>query len=186
MVGISHHPMTIDLCWRSCKITDYKQGNKVLEDNSVSGIKKWELFQYYRSEIKHEHSLLLGRITWYITCQSFLLTVYVISYSNSKHPNWFSNILLPILAIAITFLACLMIEGATKTIEMWRELQFNLIKNNQELNPILIDRWRSKKEEEKKDDIHFRALWFPRFVTVLFGITWFLIAFLSWRYPWMS
>jgi hypothetical protein len=33
----------------------------------------WELFEYIRSESKHEHSLFTGRVTWYITCQSFLL-----------------------------------------------------------------------------------------------------------------
>ena len=33
----------------------------------------WELFQYFRGEIKHEHALLAGRVTWYITCQSFFV-----------------------------------------------------------------------------------------------------------------
>jgi hypothetical protein len=155
----------------------------VLEDNSVSGIKKWELFQYYRSEIKHEHSLLMGRTTWYITCQSFLITVYAITYSNYKHPNWFSNLLLPILAILISFLAYSMIKGATKTIKMWRELQDKLIRENQDLEGILIDR---RNEKTEKDDIHSQALWFPQFITIIFAITWLLIAFLSWRYPWIS
>jgi hypothetical protein len=40
----------------------------------INDAKAWELFQYFRSEIKHEHALLTGRVTWYITCQSLLGT----------------------------------------------------------------------------------------------------------------
>jgi hypothetical protein len=144
----------------------------------------WELFEYIRSESKHEHSLLTGRVTWYITCQSFLLTIYVISYVNSKGSSWFSNLLLPFLAISITILAFFMIQGATETIEMWNKLRAELLKKRHKLNPILISRWHPHKSND--DFIHFSALWFPRFITFLFGAVWIVIAFASWTHPWIE
>jgi uncharacterized membrane protein YhdT len=146
----------------------------------------WELFKYFREEIQHEHTLLMGRVTWYITCQSFLLTVYGITYSNSRGPNWFSNILLPILGISVTFLALNMIQGATLTIKMWSEMRVDLINNYPELDPVLITRWRSNSNgQNHKDAIHVKALWFPRFIPMIFLITWILISYLSWQNPWL-
>lgn len=163
---------------------DIKDGLEYLEQNSESVKKTWELFQYFRSEIQHEHSLLMGRVTWYITCQSFLLTVYAITYSNSKQPNWFSNFLLPSLAIIVSFLSYFMIQGATKTIDMWGKLRVELVMKNSQLDPFLIPRWRSK--APKDDPIHLRALWFPQFISILFVIIWVLIAYFSWRFPWIK
>jgi len=146
----------------------------------------WELFKYFREEIQLEHSLLMGRVTWYITCQSFLLTVYGITYSNSGGPNWFSNILLPILGISVTFLALHMIQGATLTIKMWSEMRVNLINNYPALDPVLITRWRSNPNSQNhKDIIHTKALLFPRFIPIIFLITWILISFISWQKPWL-
>lgn len=163
---------------------DIQEGLKYLEDTSSSAEKTWELFQYFRGEIQHEHSLLMGRVTWYITCQSFLLTVYAITYSNSKQPNWFSNLLLPFLAIIVSFLSYYMIQGATKTIDMWGKLRVDLVKKNSGLNPIVIPRWRS--DAPKDDPIHLRALWFPQFISAIFIIIWVLIAYLSWKFPWLK
>jgi hypothetical protein len=144
----------------------------------------WELFEYVRSESKHEHSLLTGRVTWYITCQSFLLTAYAVSYANNKGPNWFSNLLLPFLAIVITIPAFSMIYGATATIEMWSELRVELLKKHDELTAILISRWHPNRLS--KDSIHFRALWFPKFIPFLFATVWLVIAFFSYQSPWVK
>jgi hypothetical protein len=145
--------------------------------------KAWELFQYFRGEIKHEHALLMGRVTWYITCQSFLLTVYAISYSNCRGHNWFSNLFLPLFSILVTFLALNMITGATLTIRMWSEMRKHLIIANPSLNSVIITRWRHP--AIRNDAIHDRSLWFPRFIPILFMVAWILIAVLSWASPWL-
>jgi hypothetical protein len=148
----------------------------------------WELFRYFRSEIQHEHSLLMGRVAWYITCQSFLITVYAVSFGAVKRFNWFSNILLPTLAITISILAYFMIQGATTTINMWGELRRDLINFSTSsrpgtgLDPILIQRWRS---DFGRDAIHQRALWFPQFITIIFMVFWIVVSLLSWRSPWI-
>ena len=134
--------------------------------------------------------MLFRSVTWYITCQSFLLTVYAITYSNSKQPNWFSNLLLPCLAIIVSILSYFMIQGATRTIDMWGELRISLIKKSAELNhdsglnSVIIPRWRSDAPNE--DSIHLTALWFPQCITFIFAITWCVIAIFSWTFPWLK
>jgi hypothetical protein len=131
----------------------------------------------------------MGRVTWYITCQSFLLTIYALTYSNNRGPNWFSNGLLPLLAIIISSLAYFMIQGATRTINMWGKLRQQLViessRSNPEqgLNPLLIERWRL---HDRRDWIHIRALWFPQFITGVFILTWIVIAYWSCQVPWIS
>jgi hypothetical protein len=142
---------------------------------------EWDFFEYIRSEIKHEHDLLTSRVTWYITCQSFLLTVYGVTFSRAG-ANWFSNITLPVLAIFVTILSFFMIHGATTTISMWCELRLQLTEKYPKLRAILISRWHDKSE----DLIHRRALLFPKLITLIFAITWIVIGFVSFKFPWLS
>ena len=144
----------------------------------------WELFRYFRDEIKHEYTLLTGRVTWYITCQSFLLTVYAISYANSGGRNWFSNFFLPLFSITVTLLALNMINGAIITILMWSDMRKHLITANPSLKSVIITRWRH--QENNYDAIHRRSLWFPKRIPMLFIVAWALIAILSWCYPWLK
>lgn len=133
--------------------------------------KIWELLQFFRAETRHEHALLLGRVSWYMTCQSFLITVYAVTYSNAKHPNWFSNFALPALAIIVSILAYYMIDGATQTINMWGDLRNHLLSastsiSGQGLDPVMISRWRTG--GSKRDIIHRQSLWFPQFIALVF------------------
>jgi len=164
-------------------VHDISEGLNYLSEIEATSQKPWELFQYFRSEIQHEHTLLLGRVSWYITCQSFLITVYAISFSNSRQPNWFSNIVLPALAIVVSVLAFFMIEGATKTINMWGRMRNDLIQAASGLDPVIIPRWRS--DVKYGDPIHVRALWFPRFITIVFIFLWVGISIASWKFPWL-
>jgi hypothetical protein len=170
------------------KPLDLSVGLAYLAKPDPSTEKIWELFRYVRAEVQHEYSLLMGRVTWYITCQSFLLTIYTISYANRPGPNWFSNAALPSLAIAISLLAYFMIQGATQTINMWGDLRREIIKKScaadpdKGLNPIIIARWRS---DCPRDPIHSRALWFPQLITIVFALTWLVIAIGSALNPWM-
>lgn len=169
---------------------DISNGLNYLSEVKSSSQKTWELFRYFRGEIQHEHTLLLGRVSWYITCQSFLITVYAITYSNSRQPNWFSNLVLPALAIIVSVLAYFMIEGATKTINMWGKLRNELIAVSAAAQPgsgldsVIIERWRSGANHN--DPIHARALWFPRFITIVFIAFWVSISIVSWKCPWLN
>ena len=141
----------------------------------------WEYFKYIRGEIKHEYDLLKGRVTWYITCQSFLITAYVLSCNESKSPNWFSNYLLPLLAFCITILAISMIQDTITTIKMWIELRDSLIANKSFLKHLIIKRWHSK-----SDPLAQSALMFPHLIPIIFGIFWLVIFVCSWSTPWIN
>jgi hypothetical protein len=162
---------------------DTAKGLSDLNETEAASQKTWDLFKYFRSEIQHEHTLLLGRVSWYITCQSFLITVYAISFSNSRHPNWFSNITLPALAIIVSVLAFFMIEGATVTINMWGKMRNDLVQETPNLDSVIIPRWRS--QARYNDPIHVRALWFPRLITIVFIFFWIVISIASWKHSWL-
>jgi hypothetical protein len=131
------------------KKSNFAEGLEGFKELKELDTNAWEFFEYIRAETKHEHSLLISRVTWYITCQSFLLTVYAVSYCNSRTPNWFSNVLLPLLAIAITVPAYYMIRGATETIKQWSELRVAWLQKYFKLCPIFIERWYSDQKWSK-------------------------------------
>lgn len=173
----------------SLQIHDIKNGINYISESNSQSQKIWELFQYVRGEIQHEHTLLLGRVSWYITCQSFLITVYAVTYSNSRQPNWFSNFVLPLLAVIVSILAYFMIEGATKTINMWGTMRTKLVSVSAPspghgLDPVIIPRWRS--DAKTRDFIHERALWFPRFIPIVFSAFWILVSIASSKFPWLQ
>ena len=169
-----------------------RNGVEYLDNVDGNSQRIWELFQFVRSEAKHEHVLLMGRVTWYITCQSFLITIYAVTY-HQRHVNWFSNIALPGLAIAVSFLAYFMIDGAVKTIDHWGDLRNQLVRESMRLNsggglnPIVIPRWRMIARAEgahSSDLIHNRSLWFPRCITFVFAAFWITVPLLSCIKPW--
>lgn len=170
--------------------SDISVGVNYLTSNSDEPSDKakqvWEVYKYIRLEIQHEYNLLLGRVTWFITCQSFLLAIYGVSYTNSKGANWFSNILIAGLGVVLSYLAGEMVEGTISTIGMWTERRKSLVRNyHLFLDSILIPRWRLK-SLIKRDYIHNKALLFPVFITKIFLPAWLAIAILSWYYPWLS
>jgi len=76
-----------------------------------------------------------------------------------------------------------MIEGATKTINMWGRMRNDLIQAASGLDPVIIPRWRS--DVKYGDPIHVRALWFSRFITIVFIFFWVVISIASWMFPWL-
>jgi hypothetical protein len=150
--------------------------------------KIWELFRYFRSEIQYEHQMLMGRVTWFITCQSFLVAAYTVSYTRLGQPNWFSNRALPVLAVMISFLAYFMIEGAANTIDQWNGLRRSLVNvaagSAHGMDSILIRRWRSG--SHRWDFVHMSALWFPRLIPFVFMVFWLVISIQSQMRPWIQ
>lgn len=160
----------------STDISDLEEAYKCLDEKHYKNV--WEHFKYIRGEIQHEHNLLKGRVTWYITCQSFLITAYVLSYKEKISPIWFSNLLLPILALIITILAYSMIRGTLTTIEMWGKLQYNSIAVYSKLNSLMIEPWHLE-----NDPISRNSLMFPRVIPLIFGIFWTIVLVSPWINP---
>jgi hypothetical protein len=116
------------------------------------------------------------------------VAAYTVSYTRLGQPNWFSNQALPLLAFVLSLLAYFMIEGATKTINMWWVLRRDLVAvaalSPPGLDPILIRRWRSDSHHD--DFIHTSSLLFPRLIPFVFMIFWVVVSLLSDLLPWIS
>jgi hypothetical protein len=151
-----------------------REGLLQLQHNEGGCQTAWDVFQAIRKETHQEHALLMGRVSWYITCQSFLLTIYAITSTHTGKWNAFSNQLLPGLAIVLSILAVLMIHGSTATIASWRHLRRQLLLAQPGLSGLLIRRWHHN--ASGKDWIHDSSLLFPQLIPMLFVAIWLLIA----------
>ncbi len=66
-----------------------------------------------RMDIQAEHSLIAGRVTWYVTSQAFLLTAYAQSWNaNFVWPYFFHDIL-PLAAMVLSAVILASTYGAT-------------------------------------------------------------------------
>ncbi len=156
---------------------DLQDALRYLDENAYGSQSAWEMFQFLRKEIQHEHSLLSGRVSWLITSQSFLLTIFAVMTEKNQTWTWFPNLLLPILAILIALMAMAMIFAATSTIASWAEQRKQLMASYPMLDPLLIRRWRSGLTDI--DWLHERSIWFPQLMPVLFILVWLAILFFS-------
>lgn len=152
----------------------FEEGLIQLQHNKGGCQTAWEVFQAIRKETHQEHALLMGRVTWYITCQSFLLTIYAITSTRAGKWNAFSNQLLPGLAIVLSILAVLMIHGSTSTIASWGQLRRQLLLAQPALSGLMIRRWHHN--AKGRDWIHASSLLFPQLIPLLFIAIWLIIA----------
>ncbi len=89
-----------------------------------------DVLRFCREEIRHEFSLLSVRMTWYVTCQSFLITAFAIFAANNflKTFPWF-NLCIAVLGITTSYLTLSPIKATHETIAMWLEKQRSLFSN---------------------------------------------------------
>lgn len=66
-----------------------------------------------REDIQAEHTLIASRVTWYVTSQAFLLTAYATSWNANFGWQSFFHLVLPLAAIALSFVILASIYAAT-------------------------------------------------------------------------
>lgn len=93
----------------------------------MDNLKKLE---YYRAETRHEYSLLGQRVSWYVTCQSFLIIAFSSGMSN---PNVYFRLgvalILPILGIVTSVLIKPSIHGAITIINKWGAKEYEVLQD---------------------------------------------------------
>jgi hypothetical protein len=179
------------------------RGAESVNDNTHSPAElppgaKLEKLNYYRSEDRHEWTLLSNRLSSYITSQSFLVTSYAIAMGN-QNPKWsgYFTLLFPsliaILGLATSWRACPGITGAIKIIALWHRKERRLFLldptaagESPPRDPSMEDfddgrpRTRSRLiGNDAIDDIHDRSLRFAVAAPWLFGTTWILLLALA-------
>ena len=143
-----------------------------------------DVLRFCREEIRHEFALLNTRITWYVTCQSFLITAFSILAANNLVKNfpWF-NLCIAVLGIVTSILTLSPVKAAHETIALWLEKQRSLfaVSDSHEL----IARYAISRDllPVENDGRHKRSLLFSHYSPWAFIAVWLIFIGLScWFY----
>ena len=78
-------------------------------------------YKFLREELHFEHTLLGGRMTYYMTSQSFLFTAAAIARATQWHGvYWFSGVMLPLVGVAASAVLLDSIHAAYGRMDRWR------------------------------------------------------------------
>lgn len=146
---------------------------------------KLKKLKFYRSEIKHEFTLLYDRVSAYVTSQSFL-TIAFASAMNNSNEKWgvLFTLLFPVgLALLGIVTSVRVIDGissAIHTISMWHAKQNHLFAGDENLVDYKIQREdESLPSDGPVDAVHMRSLSFAKFTPRVFLVAWCLFALLA-------
>jgi hypothetical protein len=138
--------------------------------------------RFYREEVKHEFSLLAMRSTILVTCQSFLVVPLAILQTAAN----FAAVLMLVYIIAALgiFVALILrrpLNAAHRTINKWLMKQRVLLKNNEALADLKIDRDMIPGVDEnlQRDRDHIMSLAFSRHGPWAFCAFWIAAVFWS-------
>lgn len=146
-----------------------------------------DVLRFCREEIRHEFSLLSVRMTWYVTCQSFLITAFAIFAANNflKSFPWF-NLSIALLGIATSYLTLSPVKATHETITLWLEKQRALFSDQHlEENCSLLNQFSISRDFLPiSDDVrHRKSLIFSSYSPWIFIFVWTaFIALSGWLY----
>jgi len=136
----------------------------------------YQNLEFIRNEIAHEFTLLNGRVIWLASCQSFLITAFVLALSSPAiyRAGWLAQFLLPLLGLSLCILVLPGIVAAHRTVRFWLEKQHALLSeeiHSITLAPITIERFRA---HPHADRMHKTSLWFSLSLPVIMGMFWII------------
>jgi hypothetical protein len=137
-----------------------------------------QAFRLIRDEVKHEQGVLAGRLSSYITSQSFLISAYAVA-NNHQADKWgfsfrfYVTITLSVVGFLLSARARPGIKDASDIIARWHERQDQLLSDNQDL---VI--YQTLRHEEMKG-IRRRDQWFAQAAAYIFMSAWIILAALS-------
>ncbi len=142
--------------------------------------------EYYRAETRHEYSLLGQRVSWYVTCQSFLIIAFSSGMGNSNlYFRLGIALILPTLGIITSLLTKPSIDGAIAIINRWGAKEYEVLQN-EDLQDFKIKRayekvrFSSHREAEQITDVIKReSLKFAKLVPVVFICGWISLCLLG-------
>lgn len=159
---------------------------------------KLEKLKYYRAETQHEYSLMLTRLSAYMTSQSFLFIAYPAAMGTTVGGDTrFSlpvSLLLCALGLTLSLHVYPSLKGAVDRTDMWREMERRLfeVRRTKEgfevegVDPDLTD-FRSQPKPlsaegpsaRTTDTAYLRGLAFAWVMPSIFGSSWVLLLALT-------
>ncbi|MEP2776171.1 MAG: hypothetical protein ABJQ29_15075 [Luteolibacter sp.] len=145
---------------------------------------KIDRLKFYRNECSFEFGLLSSRVTWFVTCQSFLIVPMAISmgYPTASF-NWLAGILLPAVGIVTSLLVAPGLYAARSTADKWLQKQRELFE--QEMGNVEFQRYAIDRDAHRLagDRIHLLSLLFSSSIWIVFLVFWLATAFAQHVYP---
>ncbi len=142
--------------------------------------------EYYRTEIRYEHSLLGQRVSWYMTSQSFLIIAFASGLNNSNVSFKLGiDLILLTLGIITSILVLPSINGAIAIVHQWAAKEQEVLQD-EELKDFNIEGihekvslFSHKKVKQKTDVIKKESLKFARLAPVVFIYGWIALFLLG-------
>ena len=121
-------------------------------------------YKYLREELRFEHTLLGGRMTYYMTSQSFLFTTAAIARTMEwRGVYWFSGVLVPLIGFAASVVLLDSIHAAYGRMDAWRAIE----KEFAGRHPLVV---------LYPEDKHRKSLMFTTLMPWLFIAVWVVLA----------
>jgi hypothetical protein len=125
-----------------------------------------EGYMYLRGELRFEHTLLGGRMTYYMTSQSFLFTAAAIARGmQSNGCYWLSGVLLPLVGVASSVVLLYSIHAAYERMDQWRAKEQEF----EGKHPLIV---------LYPEDKHHKSLLFTTLMPWLLIVVWMAFAIL--------
>src|SRR5208283_3517353 len=120
-----------------------------------------QVLEFYRKELMHEFNLLSHRVSWFITCQSFLIAAFTLCATTpaQKAHTWLSEYIIPFLGVSISCLAMPGIMFAAKMTGTWLDKQRQYFINCKDLDPLKCER--DEIPKAKWDTMHWLSHYLP-------------------------
>jgi hypothetical protein len=144
-----------------------------------------QTIEFIRNEISHEFALLNGRVSWFASCQAFLIASFTLSIGNAAvhHAGWLAHYVLPVLGLLLCATVVPGILGAVKAIDLWLGRQHAFLQNpsvRAEMKAVFIDRFF---EAPNEDLVHHRSLWFALSLPGVIAFFWVTVFILVRVFP---
>ena len=130
-----------------------------------------EKYKILHDEIFREHQLISNRLTWYVTSQSFLMTVYAIVLGKDNQGAFMARWLIPSLGLLISVSILFSIYAALRAMADTKD-RITPLAQEPEFKDLPVC--------GEKPWVHFLGMLPPRVIPVLFLVTWLLLLGHSW------
>jgi hypothetical protein len=142
--------------------------------------------EYYRTETRHEYGLLGQRVSWYVTCQSFLIIAFASGMSNSNlYFRLGIGLILPGLGIVTSLLTKPSLDGAIAIINLWGAKEYEVLQIFV-LQDFKINRTSEKIRSSSRDAIEHQtdvirqqSLKFAKSISIVFIYGWLSLCLLG-------
>ena len=143
--------------------------------NSISPL---DQYRELRRESFNEQTLLSFRVGWLLTVQGLFFAAFaVLLTADMRRYWWIPCVVLPVMGIAVSWMARYPIKAAAKTIEYWLKRERDLW-NNPDIKSISL--------EGRSPEVHYLSMRWPDWLPLIFIALWLVLAVATTYQAWFG